>query len=124
MDIIFFFYMDTAQVLPCKVIFYIGINSLKKGLLGCFRSLYLFGCLQQVNVSNGILQLSPTLELGLLLASIILLIAYSSSLFSCLMAFTVAVDFTRIYAILEIVAPYRVEDKTWIIFWASILWQI
>jgi hypothetical protein len=38
------------------------------------------------------------------------------------MAFTVAVDFTRIYAILEIVAPYRVEDKTWIIFWASILY--
>jgi len=29
----FFFYMDTAQVLPCKVIFYIGINSLKKGYL-------------------------------------------------------------------------------------------
>jgi hypothetical protein len=41
-----FFFMDTAQVLPCKVIFYIGINSLKKGLLGCFRSLYLFVCLQ------------------------------------------------------------------------------
>jgi hypothetical protein len=75
-------------------------------------------------LSNGILQLSPTLELGLLLASIILLIAYSPSLFSCLMAFTVAVDFTRIYAILEIVAPSRVEDKTWIIFWVSILWQI